>query len=86
MRNVLMQTCHVLPRLFVGLFLKKQKDMQIGNLRKLVEAFDTLEDPVLQLKLSSVRRGVEGTIAFTRSHGDDVDCEKVSSSYARRPE
>jgi hypothetical protein len=31
----------------------------------MVEAFDTLEDPVLQLKLSSVRRGVEGTIALT---------------------
>jgi hypothetical protein len=55
------------------LFPKKKKDMLIDNLRKLVKAFDTLEDPVLQLKLSYVRRGVEGTIALTQSHGEDVD-------------
>jgi hypothetical protein len=68
------------------LFLKKKKHMPIGNLRKLVETFDTLEDPVLQLKLSSVRRGVEGTIALTQSHGENVDWEKVSSTYAQCPE
>jgi hypothetical protein len=45
-----------------------------------------LEDPVLQLKLSSVRTGVEGTIALTQSHGENVDWEKVCSAYARRPE
>jgi hypothetical protein len=56
----------VLPHLFVGLFPKKKKDMSVGNLRNLVHAFDTLEDPVLQLKLSSMRRGVEGTIALTQ--------------------
>jgi hypothetical protein len=42
-----------------------------------------LEDSVLQLKLSSVKRGVEGTIALTQSHGDSVDWEKVSSSHAQ---
>jgi hypothetical protein len=68
------------------LFLKKKIEMPVGNLRNLVEAFDTLDDPVLQLKLSSVRRGVEGTIVLTRSHGENVDWEKVSSAYARRPE
>jgi hypothetical protein len=47
------------------LFAKKKKEMPISNLRNLVQAFDTLEDLVLQLKLSSVRRGVEGTIALT---------------------
>jgi hypothetical protein len=47
--------------------------MPVGNLRNLVQAFDTLEDPMLQLKLSSVRRGVEGMIALTQSHGEDVD-------------
>jgi hypothetical protein len=51
----------------------------------LVEAFDTLEDLVLQMKLSSLKRGVEGTIALTQSHGEEVDWEKMSSSYARRP-
>jgi hypothetical protein len=67
------------------LFPKKKDEMPIGNLRNLVEDFDTLEDLVLQLKLSSVKRGVEGTIALTQSHGESVDWEKVSSSYARCP-
>jgi hypothetical protein len=56
--------------------------MPVGNLRNLVDAFDTLEDPVLQLKLFSVKRGVEGTITLTQSHSESVDWEKVSSTYA----
>jgi hypothetical protein len=60
-------------------------EMPTGNLRKLVEAFDAPEDPVLKLKLLSVRQGVEGTIALTLSHGEEVDWEKVGSSYARPP-
>jgi hypothetical protein len=47
LRNILQQTRHVVPRLFAGLFPKKKNDIPIGNLRNLVEAFDTLEDPVL---------------------------------------
>jgi hypothetical protein len=86
-RNILQRTCHVLPRLFVGLFSKKKKkEMPAGNLRNLVEAFETLEDPILQLKLSSMRRGVEGMIALTQSHGENVDSEKERSAYARHPE
>jgi hypothetical protein len=69
----------------VGLFLEKKDKMPTGNLRKLVEAFDALEDIVLQLKLLSMRRGVKGTIALTQSHGEEVDWEKVGSSYARPP-
>jgi hypothetical protein len=68
------------------LFPNKKNEMPVNNLRNLVEDFDALEDPVLQLKLSSVRRGVEGTISLTQSHGENVDWEKVSSDYARRPE
>jgi hypothetical protein len=49
------------------LYPKKKKEMPTGNLRKLAEAFDTLEDPTLQLKLSSVRRGAEGTVALALS-------------------
>jgi hypothetical protein len=67
--------------LFVELFLKKKKDMPAENLRKLVEAFDTLEDP-LMLKRSSVKRGVEAMIALTMSCGEDVDWAKVSPSHA----
>jgi hypothetical protein len=84
-RNMLKKTRHVLPRLFVGLFPKKKKDMSTSNLRKLVEGFNTLEDPTLYLKLSSVRRGAEGTVALALSHGKVVDWEKVSSSHPRCP-
>jgi hypothetical protein len=73
-------------RLFIELFLKKKKDMLASNLRQLVEAFDTLEDPTLSLKRSSVRRGIEAMIALTMSHGEDVDWAKVSSYHARGPE
>jgi hypothetical protein len=45
----------VLPCLFIRFFPKKKKEMPMGNLRKLVKAFDTLKDPTLQLKLSSVK-------------------------------
>jgi hypothetical protein len=57
--------------------------MPVDNLKKLVEAFDTLEDPVLAMKGRSVKRGVEGAIALAQSHGEEVDWEKVSSSRAR---
>jgi hypothetical protein len=52
------------------------------NLKKLAEAFDTVEDPVLTMKSRSVKRGVEGAIALAQSHGEEVDWEKVSSSGA----
>jgi hypothetical protein len=70
----------------VGLLPHSLYGLKKSNLRNLVEAFDTLADPVLQLKLSSVRRGVEGTIALTQSQGENVDLEKVSFAYARCPE
>jgi hypothetical protein len=34
------------------------------NLKKLIESFDTVEDHVLALKRTSVKRGVEGAIAL----------------------
>jgi hypothetical protein len=40
---------------------------------------------MLQMKLLSVKRGVEGMIALTQSHGEEIDWEKVGSSYARLP-
>jgi hypothetical protein len=55
------------------LFPKKKKEMPTGNLRKLIDAFDFLKDPTLQLKLSSVKRGVEGAVALALYHGKDVD-------------
>jgi hypothetical protein len=47
--------------------------MPDDNLRKLLEAFDTLEDPVLAMKRTSVKQGVKGAIALAQSHGEEVD-------------
>jgi hypothetical protein len=84
-RDVLQRTRHVLIHMFVGLFPKKRDELPAGNLRKLVEAFDTIEDPVLVMKLTLVKRGVKGMIALAQSHGEEVDWEKVGSSYACPP-
>jgi hypothetical protein len=57
--------------------------MPDDNLRKLLDAFDTIEDHVLAMKCTSVKRGVEGAIALAQSHGKEVDWEKIGSSRAR---
>jgi hypothetical protein len=67
-------------RIFVRLWPKKKEEMPVDNLKKLAEAFDTLEDPVLTMKCTSVKLGVEGAIALAQSHGEEVDWEKISSS------
>jgi hypothetical protein len=74
---------HVLSRLFVGLWLKKKADVPKDNLEKLAKAFDTTEDPTLQLKGLSLKRGAEGAIALSFAHGADFDWEKVSSQHGR---
>jgi hypothetical protein len=79
-QEFLQLTRRVLKRMFVGLWLKKRAEMPTDDLKKLVEAFDTVEDPVLTMKSRSVKRGVEGAIALAQSHGEEVDWEKVSSS------
>jgi hypothetical protein len=81
-KNLLQRTRHVLTRLFFEFFPKKKNDMPA---ERLVDAFDTLEDPTLQLKRSSVNRGAEATVALSLSHGKKVDWSKVSSSQACVP-
>jgi hypothetical protein len=80
--NILQQTCHVLIRMFVRLWLKKKDEMPADNLRKLFAAFDTIEDHVRAMKRISVKRGVKGAIALAQSHGEEVNWEKVGASYA----
>jgi hypothetical protein len=82
-QNVLQLTRNVLIRMFVGFWPKKRKEMSGDNLRKLLEAFETADDPVLALKCTSMKRGVERAIALAQSHGKEVDWEKVGSSHAR---
>jgi hypothetical protein len=82
-QNILQRVCHVLIRLFPGLFPKKKNAIPADNLRRLVESFNTIEDPVCAMKLISIKRGVEGAIALAQVHGEVVDWEKVGSSHAR---
>jgi hypothetical protein len=73
----------VLSRLFVGLWPKKKAEVPKDNLGKLAKTFDATEDPTLQLKGLSLKRGVEGAIALSLAHGADFDWEKVNSSHGR---
>jgi hypothetical protein len=82
-QEVLQLTCRVLMHMFVGLWPKKKEEMLVDNLKKLAEAFDTLEDHVLAMKRRSVKQGVEGAIALAQLRGEEVDWEKISSSRAR---
>jgi hypothetical protein len=70
----------VLTRIFVGLWPKKKAN--VPDLKNLAKAFDTDDDPILTMKGLSLKRGAEGAIAFAYSHGEEVNCEKVSSSPA----
>jgi hypothetical protein len=81
-QEVLQLTHHMLMWMFVGLWPKKKAEMPVDNLKKLSEAFDTLEDPVLAMKGRSIKLGDKGAIALAQSHGEEVDWEKVSSSRA----
>jgi hypothetical protein len=68
--------------MFARFWPKKKDEMPADNLRKLVAAFDTIEDPVHAMKRMSVKRGVKGVIALAQSHGEEVNWEKVGASYA----
>jgi hypothetical protein len=65
------------------LWPKKKAEVPKDNLGKLAKAFDTTEDPTLQLKGLSLKRGAEGAIALSLAHGTDFDWEKVTSSHGR---
>jgi hypothetical protein len=73
----------VLTRIFVGLWPKQKADVPAADLKKLAMTFDTPEDPIPLMKSRSMKRGVEGAIALTYAHGEEVNWEKVSSSRGR---
>jgi hypothetical protein len=73
----------VLMRIFVGLWPKQKADIPKVDVKKLAKAFDTTEDPILQLKGLSLKRGAEGAIALSYAHGGDFDWKKVSSPHGR---
>jgi hypothetical protein len=63
------------------LWPKKRAAVPKGNLTKLAKSFDTTEDPTLQLKGLSIKRGTKGAIALYLAHGTNFDWEKVSSPH-----
>jgi hypothetical protein len=71
----------VLSHLFVGLWPKKRVAIPKDNLTDLAKSFDTTEDPTLQLKGLSIKRGAEGAIALSLAHSTDFDWERVSSPH-----
>jgi hypothetical protein len=73
----------MLTRIFIGLWPKQKAGVENANLKKLVKAFDTPEDPILLMKGRFVKRGAEGAIALAYAHGEEVDWEKVSSFRGR---
>jgi hypothetical protein len=73
----------VLTWIFVGLWPKQRAEVPETDLKELAKAFDTPKDPILLMKSCSVKRGVEGAIALTYAHGEEVNWEKVSSSRGR---
>jgi hypothetical protein len=63
----------VLTRIFIGLWPKQKADVPAANLKKLATVFNTPEDPILLMNSRSVKRGVEGAIALTYAHGEEVN-------------
>jgi hypothetical protein len=65
------------------LWPKKKAEVPKDNLGNLAKAFDTTEDPTLQLKGLSLKRGAEGAITLSFAHGADFDWEKMNSPHGR---
>jgi hypothetical protein len=67
--------------MFVGLWPKQKAEVPNDDVKKLAEAFDTTDDPILQLKGLSLKRGAEGAVTLSYAHGADFDWEKVCSPH-----
>jgi hypothetical protein len=70
-------------RIFIGLWPKQKAEVPDNDVKKLAQAFDTIDDPILHIKGLSLKRGAEGAIALSYAHGEEIDWEKVSSSHGR---
>jgi hypothetical protein len=55
------------------LWPKQKAEVPNNDVKKLVQAFDTTDDPILQMKGLSLKRGAEGAIAFSYAHGEEFD-------------
>jgi hypothetical protein len=82
-REVFELVNRVLTRIFVGLWPKQKAEVPDNDVKKLAQAFDTADDPILHMKGLSLKRGAKGAIALSYAHGEEIDWEKVSSSHGR---
>jgi hypothetical protein len=73
----------ILTRIFVGLWPKQKAEVPDNDVKKLAQAFNTTDAPILLMKGLSLKRGAEGAIALSYAHGEEVNWEKVSSSHGR---
>jgi hypothetical protein len=71
----------ILTRIFVELWPKQKAEVPDNDVKKLAQAFDTTNDPILHMKGLSLKRGAEGAIALSYAHGEEVNWEKVSSPH-----
>jgi hypothetical protein len=44
-----------------------------NDVKKLSQAFDTTDDPILHMKGLSLKRGIKGAIAYSYAHGEEID-------------
>jgi hypothetical protein len=82
-REIIELVNRILTRIFVGLWPKQKAEVPDNDVKRLAQAFDTTDDPILQMKGLSLKRGAEGAIAFSYAHGEEIDWEKVGSSHGR---
>jgi hypothetical protein len=55
------------------LWPKQKAKVPHNDVKKLAQTFNTTDDPLLQMKGLSLKRGAEGAIAFSYAHGVEVD-------------
>jgi hypothetical protein len=72
-RDIFELVNRVLTWIFVGLWPKQKAEVPHNDVKKLAQAFNTTEDPILQMKGLSLKRGAEGAIAFSYAHGAEFD-------------
>jgi hypothetical protein len=82
-REIFKLVNRVFTRIFIGLWPKQKAEVPDNDVKKLAQAFDTSDDPILHMKGLSLKRGAEGAIALSYAHGEEIDWEKVSSSHGR---
>jgi hypothetical protein len=63
----------ILTRIFVRLWPKQKAEVPDNDVKKLAQAFDTTDDPILHMKGLSLKRGAEGAIALSYAHGKEVN-------------